>query len=313
MPSRIIREGWLDSETIDQLSAEDERFFLRLCLKADDYGRFSANPFLLKSALYPLKDDVRTTDVSRWLAACEKAGLVRCYTHGHKPYLEIFKFGQRTRAESSKYPEPPAQADTAQLPGISLTDAARKPAHARQLTDRCPTGDGPPRTESETKSESNLRPPGKAGGKSATATRWGPNHPLFDALARAEGSDPMQLTESHAGRIRKALSEIVDAVPAGTNIADEIAARAGQYKRVMPAGTRLTAMALAINWGKCVPPATAAAVSASLPEPEAWRQHLKDNYSGESWAESAAAYAWAEMPAQWREKIAREMKHGRAA
>ena len=43
-------------------------------------------------------------------------------------------------------------------------------------------------------------------------------------------------------------------------------------------------------------------------EPEAWRMYLKDKYENESWAESAAAYAWAEMPANWRAKIAREMK-----
>lgn len=43
------------------------------------------------------------------------------------------------------------------------------------------------------------------------------------------------------------------------------------------------------------------------PEPEAWKLYLKDTYEGESWAASAAAYPWAEMPPQWRAKIFKEM------
>jgi hypothetical protein len=43
------------------------------------------------------------------------------------------------------------------------------------------------------------------------------------------------------------------------------------------------------------------------PEPEGWRQFLKDRYEDESWAESAAAYPWAQMPANWRTKITREL------
>ena len=79
MPSRVIRDGWVESERIDHLDVHGERFFLRLCLRADDYGRYHAHPALLKSNLFPLKEDVRSTDIPRWLAACEKAGLLRCY------------------------------------------------------------------------------------------------------------------------------------------------------------------------------------------------------------------------------------------
>ncbi len=327
MPSRIIREGWLESETVNQLNAEDERFYLRLMLRADDFGRYHANPILLRSALYPLKDDVRTTDVSRWLAACEKAGLVRCYTHAHKTYLEIAKFGQRTRADTSKFPEPPAQADTSLLAGLSLTEAAGSPARGRRTPDhrpadaghmpgKRPSTDGPPRTDSETKSKSNLSPPAVAGGKRATPKGDSPTtgdrqyRRLYEALARAEGSDPDRLTGSHGGRIGKALKEILVACPALT--IEEIDRAAAQYRRVMPNGTRLTASALASNWGKCGPVGSSASTAVPA-EPEAWRVHLKDNHAGESWAESAAATPWADLPPQWREKILREFKPGRAA
>ena len=50
MPNRIIREGHLDSERVDQLSEQAENFYSRLRLVVDDYGRFeySPRPFYLK-------------------------------------------------------------------------------------------------------------------------------------------------------------------------------------------------------------------------------------------------------------------------
>lgn len=106
MPTRMIREGWLESERIDQLDANAERFFLRLLLKADDYGRYHAAPQMLKSTLFPMKEDIRSTDMTRCLAACEKAGLVRCYEVAGKQLLEIHRFDQRLRSKASKFPPP---------------------------------------------------------------------------------------------------------------------------------------------------------------------------------------------------------------
>ena len=133
MPNRIIREGWIESPRIDQLDAQTERFFLRLCLRADDFGRYHALPQLLRSNLFPLREDVRAADIPRWLAACEKAGLLACYESDGKPYLVISKFDQRTRAEKSRFPDPPS--NVSHLTVIRQTD------------------DRHPRTETETETE----------------------------------------------------------------------------------------------------------------------------------------------------------------
>jgi hypothetical protein len=106
MPNRIIRDGWLESEPVNMLDAAAERFFLRLCLRADDFGRYHGNPQILRSTLFPLRDDIRSADIPRWLAACESAGLVRCYESSGKRFVEIHKFDQRTRAKYSKFPPP---------------------------------------------------------------------------------------------------------------------------------------------------------------------------------------------------------------
>lgn len=107
MPTRILRD-WTDSFVIDQLDAKAERFFVRLIMKADDYGRFHADTRLLRSMLFPLRQDARDTDISRWLAECEKAGLLRCYADERgRPLLQIENFGQRQRTDS-KFPAPEA-------------------------------------------------------------------------------------------------------------------------------------------------------------------------------------------------------------
>lgn len=112
MPCRYIREEYLTSERVDLLDVREERFYFRLFLVVDDFGRFEANEKLLKSKVFPLKDDIRATDVTRWLAACEKAGLIRLYTVSGKRYLSIDRFAQtraNCRSTKSKYPDPPAE------------------------------------------------------------------------------------------------------------------------------------------------------------------------------------------------------------
>ena len=107
MPNRLLREGILSSEPVNALPPEAEVFYRRVMSAVDDFGRYSAHPALLRAALYPLQlTRVSESHVSRHLAACNKAGLVRLYTRESKPYLELLKFGQHVRAKSSKFPAP---------------------------------------------------------------------------------------------------------------------------------------------------------------------------------------------------------------
>ena len=105
MPNRILRD-WTDSESIDLLTAQGERFFTRLIMKVDDYGRYTSNIKLLKSTLFPLKTDIREADISLWLTECEKCGLIALYTVAQKGYLQISNFKQTLRTKTGKYPPP---------------------------------------------------------------------------------------------------------------------------------------------------------------------------------------------------------------
>lgn len=164
MPNRILRD-WTDSFTVNSLDAAEERFFVRLIMKADDFGRFHADPRLLKSYLFPLLSDTRETDCSRWLAACEKAGLLRCYVDDRgRNYLEIVNFKQRTRQSESKFPTPDKQ------------EKDNSPPNDRQLTVKRQSSGGQLRTETETKF-------GDGDEDALARARDGGNEPLSDVFA----------------------------------------------------------------------------------------------------------------------------------
>ena len=128
MPNRIIREGILTSTKVCSLGFPEEVFYRRLMSIVDDHGRYEATPQLLRAKLYPLQvDTVRVADITRWMAACQKAGLIALYAYPSvaasprwisadetaglsvcdgKPYLVLENFGQQVRAKS-KCPPPP--------------------------------------------------------------------------------------------------------------------------------------------------------------------------------------------------------------
>lgn len=107
MPSRLLREGILTSERIDQLDPGAEVFYRRLMSKVDDHGLYDARPSILRAHLFPLRvDRVREADIARWIAACEKAGLIVLYQHAGKALLQMLDTGWQVRSEP-KYPLPP--------------------------------------------------------------------------------------------------------------------------------------------------------------------------------------------------------------
>lgn len=113
MPSRLIRDGILESERVNQLSAEAEVFYRRLMSVVDDWGRYYAKPKLLRAAAYPLRlDTVGDADIGRWAEECVNANLIRLYQAGGAQFLVVLDFRQQVRAKKSKFPDPPEMLDT---------------------------------------------------------------------------------------------------------------------------------------------------------------------------------------------------------
>lgn len=107
MPTRLLREGILDSERVCSLTFPAEVFYRRLMSAVDDFGRFDGRTSVLRSRLYPLQTDkVREADIERWIAECVKSGLIALYSVSGKAYI-LFRNLGAPRAKASKYPDPP--------------------------------------------------------------------------------------------------------------------------------------------------------------------------------------------------------------
>ena len=87
MPNRVIRDGILVSERVNSLSIEAELFYRRLMSVVDDFGRYSANPTLLRSSVFPLKPDLYgESRISEFIRECESANLIVVYEVAGRRY-----------------------------------------------------------------------------------------------------------------------------------------------------------------------------------------------------------------------------------
>lgn len=138
MPNRVLRD-WTDSATIQKLSIEAELFFVRLMMKADDYGCYYSNTHLLLVNLFPWKiKEYTEDDVKCWLKECVDAGIITTYEAEGKECLIIHKFNQTLRQKNRKFPPPP---DTSNTSAKQATNRGK--ASANKKKDVAPTA--PPR------------------------------------------------------------------------------------------------------------------------------------------------------------------------
>lgn len=109
MPNRIIRESCRTSATLYLLSHGAERMFWRLTTIADDHGRFEADVRVLMAQCFPLwAGRIKVSEIAKWYAEMEKAGLVQSYLVNGKAYGHFLTWEthQYVRAKKSKHPAP---------------------------------------------------------------------------------------------------------------------------------------------------------------------------------------------------------------
>ena len=110
MPNRILKESIRFSETIEELTPEEEVFFYRLLTCCDDYGRFDGRPAIILAACFPLKlKSITEKHITQWLDKLCAVGLLWIYEVDGKRYLQVTTWDkhQQVRAKRSKYPQPP--------------------------------------------------------------------------------------------------------------------------------------------------------------------------------------------------------------
>lgn len=108
MPNRIIKESICTSDSIDNLTWFEEVMFYRLIVNCDDYGRFDGRAAVIKSRLFPLKDNITVKAVEAAIKKLVSVELVTLYVFEGKPYLHLptWDSHQQIRAKRSKYPSP---------------------------------------------------------------------------------------------------------------------------------------------------------------------------------------------------------------
>lgn len=158
MPERILRD-YTDSEPVTEAGELAESLFIRLIQKADDYGCLEANPKVLRSVLYPLREDIRAADIVKRMQKCAAVGLVSVYevastgatrwlsidelagatAAGSKWYVFIHNFRQRIREPA---PKPKCEVPPETAPPNILEDDWRPPPIPRQYRDSRPDAAG---------------------------------------------------------------------------------------------------------------------------------------------------------------------------
>lgn len=110
MPDRNIKQSCRTSRTLNKLSNGAERLFWRLTTVADDYGRFDANPVIVKANCFPLRvDSLDTSVVEEWLVELRQAPLIVVYDNGERQYGQFQTWLEHQgppRAKKSKFPSP---------------------------------------------------------------------------------------------------------------------------------------------------------------------------------------------------------------
>jgi hypothetical protein len=128
MPLRLLREGILTSDRVNELDAPAEVFYRRLMSVVDDHGLFDARLRILRTELYPLRiDHVKETSIAGWLKQCVTARLLRLYEVDGKPFLQMLDTNWQVRSKP-KWPTPPVD-NPVQNATASNCSQVSAPAH----------------------------------------------------------------------------------------------------------------------------------------------------------------------------------------
>lgn len=174
MPSRILRESFVTSESVASLAPAVQDRLPRYFLLADDFGCFLVQPAVIRGRIFPLRSDVSAETVESDLADYARVGIMQLYCgNDGKRYAWFPHWSEHQRPPRAgsvrKCPAPPANDGNGQT----------LPANARLFL---------PYSEAQSQSQS-VTTAGAGGG--AVGTRKPPPPPQAPpANARESPPDP---------------------------------------------------------------------------------------------------------------------------
>lgn len=111
MPTRLLHENICVSESLAKCSPKAQDAFPRFMLTADNFGTFQVNAKSLKGRLWPLRDDVKPSDITRFIHEYQRQGMLHLWEAEGKQYAIFSNWSKFQRVYANlhrKYPAPPA-------------------------------------------------------------------------------------------------------------------------------------------------------------------------------------------------------------
>lgn len=160
MPSRIVREGLLDSPGYAALSDAAKLLYIHLLLLADDLGCIAATAtFLRRRAFYDTPTNER---IAKLMGELVDVDFIRTYTHEQGQYAFIPRYRQRLQRYTLKHPQPPlallTKDDDAIAKFSKINNVAPKPAVDQRMANGYPTDGQPPEVKRREEPHSRKRP-----------------------------------------------------------------------------------------------------------------------------------------------------------
>lgn len=108
MPNRLIKETIQTSRTVNSLTNFEFRVFVYLITYADDFGRGSADPELLRGKVFTRLKGITETQIGDALHSLETEGMLDLYEVDGERYFQFrnWRKHQIPRAKISKFPAP---------------------------------------------------------------------------------------------------------------------------------------------------------------------------------------------------------------
>lgn len=101
---RTIKPEFWNDEKIGNLKRECRLLFIGLWNQADDYGTVRSNPVWIKSQVFPYDEDLRTNELSKWLAALVDARMLEPFTHQGEGFYNIRTFLSHQKVDKPSKP-----------------------------------------------------------------------------------------------------------------------------------------------------------------------------------------------------------------
>lgn len=108
---RSVPPSMFSDELLLELPAEVRLTGIGLRFFANDHGRQTANPTMLKAQLWPLTPHVTEEAIDDHLVALEDAGYIRLYAVGARTYFQLVEWPsvQHRSEDVSRVPAPPPE------------------------------------------------------------------------------------------------------------------------------------------------------------------------------------------------------------